>query len=281
MTGYVETVFKITPFNRDVADLLTAFLGENGYEIFQDTEDGTTAYIRETLYNDAIVGSAIEAIPIKTSKVTYSSRNIPGEDWNRKWINESFTPVIVENECIIHSPCQKIEKAVRYDIRIHPVMAFGSGHHQTTHMMIQHLLEDFRPGESFLDMGCGTGVLAILASKMGAGSVTAVDIDEMAYENCRDNMALNSVPDMEVILGGSSAVAGRKFDVVAANINRNILLSDMPEYARTLNSGGRLYLSGFFVEDTEILKKSAAENGLEYKNCNSMGEWASLKFMKP
>ena len=281
MTGYVETVLTITPPDKDVADLLAAFLAESGYETFQDCDEGIKGYIKESLYSDAFVESAIEALPIKTSSVSYTNKHIPFEDWNRTWIEESFSPVAVGDDCLIHSPGYKPDKKVGYDIEISPVMSFGSGHHQTTYMMAEYLLDEFNPGETFLDMGCGTGVLAILASKLGAESVTAIDIDEIAFENCKDNILLNSAVNIETLLGDSAAINGRHFDVIAANINRNILLSDMPEYAGALNPGGRLYLSGFFLEDTEILKNRAAENGLVFETCKTKGEWASLKFLKP
>lgn len=281
MTRYIETSLRITPLDGDVADLLAAFLAESGYETFQETEYGITGYIKEPLYSDAVVEEAIAALPIKTSSITYKNRPLPCEDWNRKWTEESFTPVTVGDECIIHSPSHAVGSGIKYDILIAPVMAFGSGHHQTTYMMAEYLLHDFKPGETFLDMGCGTGVLAILASKLGAKRVTAIDIDEMAYDNCLENIRLNAIQNIEVLLGDSAAIGERRFDTIAANINRNILISDMPGYAKALNRGGALYLSGFYTSDVETVKNAATENGLRFENCKAKEEWASIKFVKP
>lgn len=281
MTRYIGTSLYITPYDGDVADLLAAFLAENGYETFQETEYGLTAYIKEQLYNDAVVDNAIAALPIKTSSITYKNTLLPYEDWNRKWTEESFTPVTVGEECIIHSPYHAVGSEKKYDILIAPVMAFGSGHHQTTYMMAEYLLRDLRPGGTFLDMGCGTGVLAILASKLGAKKVTAIDIDEMAYDNCLENIRLNAIQNIEVLLGDSAAIGERRFDAIAANINRNILISDMPGYAKALNKGGALYLSGFYTTDEEIVKNAAEENGLRFENSKAKEEWASIKFVKP
>lgn len=281
MTEYIETSFSIRPYDRDIADLLPVFLAEYGYETFTDTEGGLKGYVKEALYSDSDVDAAIASLPIQTSTITYTNKSVPCEDWNRKWIEESFTPVEVGENCIIHSPNHLVDTDTKYDIVVAPVMAFGSGHHQTTYMMAEHLIRDFEAGKTFLDMGCGTGVLAILASKLGAKSVTAIDIDEMAYENCIENIRLNSAGNINVLLGDSTAIGSSRFDAIAANINRNILLADMPAYAKALNRGGALYLSGFYVSDIEAVKNSAIKNGLEFVKSEAREEWASLKFQKP
>lgn len=281
MTGYVETILTISPYDRDVADLLTAFLADNGYETFQDTEEGIKGYIKETLYNNTAVDTVIASLPIRTSRVSYTNNRIPCEDWNRRWIEESFTPVTIRKECVIHSPYHSVDSGIKYDIVIAPVMAFGSGHHQTTCMMAEHLLNDFKQGQSLLDMGCGTGILAILASKLGARKVTAIDIDEMAYENCLENIRLNNAQNIEVLLGDSNAIGERRFDTIVANINRNILIADMPLYSAALNTDGTLYISGFYTSDTDMLKEAAARCGLEFEKSETKEEWASVKLRKP
>ncbi|MBP3353037.1 MAG: 50S ribosomal protein L11 methyltransferase [Bacteroidales bacterium] len=281
MTGlYIETTLTIIPYIEDAADIMAALLADAGYETFIPTENGTKCYILKENYESSIVDEAISQNPFECT-IIYNSIEVEDEDWNKRWVEESFTPISIDNDCVIHSPKHQIEENIKYDILINPIMAFGSGHHQTTAMMVKWILNDKNiNGKSVLDMGCGTAILAIVAKKCGAGNVCAIDIDERAYNNAKENIALNGCSDIEVRLGGAEAIGDSKFDIILANINKNILLSDMSIYSSALKPGGSIYVSGFFVSDIEDLSKCASQYGLTKVAEVSDEEWASVKFSK-
>lgn len=192
-----------------------------------------------------------------------------------------FQPIVLGNECVIHSTFHKDVPKARYDILIDPKMAFGTGYHQTTCHMLRAILASEMNGKRVLDMGCGTALLAILARKCGATDVVAIDIDEFAFENAKENIVLNGTPDIEVRLGGAEAIKeSDSFDFVIANINRNILLMDMCNYVHCMHSGSQLFISGFYTEDMDVLKEEASRHGLKYNGYAEDNRWAMMRFVK-
>lgn len=281
MNDYTKVKFTVTPAEEVASDILAALLADIGFESFVPEEDGLSAYAPQALYDEAAVAVAVENFPIEGYVITYASEFIEGEDWNAEWEKNYFQPIVLGEECVIHSTFHTDVPKARYDILIDPKMAFGTGYHQTTCHMLRAILASDMAGKSVLDMGCGTALLAILARKHGAENVVAIDIDEFAYENAKENVVLNDTPDIEVRLGGSDAIKPEDdFDFVIANINRNILLADMVNYVRCMHAGTELFISGFYVEDMDVLKEEAVRHGLRYLNYAEDNRWAMMRFVK-
>ena len=280
MTGeYIETTLQITPYSEDVADVMAALLAAEGYETFIPTEDGIKCYVLKEVYSEQAVKDAIEQNPFDCT-IAYTSIEVEDEDWNKTWVEESFTPIFIGEECVIHSPKDAVGEDKKYNILINPIMAFGSGHHQTTAMMTKWLLNEDIEGKSVLDMGCGTAILAIVATKRGANNVCAIDIDQRAYRNAIDNATLNNCSQMDVRLGGAEAIGSSTFDIVLANINKNILIADMERYAKATNSNGKLFVSGFYTSDIDDIATVALNYGFNLVDKQEDTDWASLKFIK-
>ncbi len=280
MTGqYIETTLIITPYSEDAADVMAALLANENYETFIPSENGVKCYIPKENYSEKIVTDAIAQNPFDCT-ITYSSIEVENEDWNKTWVEESFTPIYIGNECVIHSPKDILQITPKYDILINPIMAFGSGHHQTTSMMTQWILEEDVKDKDLLDMGCGTAILAIAATKCGAKNVCAIDIDERAYNNAIDNAALNQCTNMDIRLGGAEAIGNSTFDIILANINKNILISDMNIYANAMNKGGLLFISGFYSSDIEDITSEALKHNFKLIKQKEKDDWVSLKLQK-
>ena len=281
MTDYILTQFHFSPINDDEADLLSAFLAEQGYESFDYDSGVLNAYVQEPLYSDDGVAAALSSFPF-SSHIIYNNVKIESEDWNRQWEQESFRPTTYGDLCVVHGPEHTDYPQRPYDITIEPRMAFGSGHHATTTMMIEALIDAEVEGRRVLDVGTGTGILAILAAKLGAAEVVAVEIDAGACENAVHNVDLNGLSSkVSVLLGDVTAVEpARGYDIVLANINRNVLIDNMPHYAKALRKGGALILSGFYADDVPLLRNCAAGNGFELKAEHSLDEWHQLIFNK-
>lgn len=281
MNDYTKIEFKVTPNEEVATDVLAALLAEVGFESFVPNEEGLEAYVPHNLYDESNITAVIENFPLEGYTITYNSEFIEGEDWNAEWEKNYFQPIVLGEECVIHSTFHTDVPKARYDILIDPKMAFGTGYHQTTCHMLRAILASDMNGKSVLDMGCGTALLAILARKHGATDVVAIDIDEFAYENAKENVVLNNTPDIEVRLGGAEAIKeDDSFDYVIANINRNILLADMVNYVRCMHPGSQIFISGFYTEDMEVLKEEAARHGLRYIGYAEDNRWAMMKFEK-
>ncbi len=281
MNDYKKVTFVFSPSDEIVSDVLAAMLAEVGFESFVPEDDGLTAYVPDGLYDEHAVESVIKDFPIQGYSIGYKTQHIVGEDWNSEWEKNYFQPIVLGDECVIHSTFHTDVPKARYDILIDPKMAFGTGYHKTTCHMMRAILDEDMTGRSVLDMGCGTALLAILARKHGAGRTVAIDIDEFAYENALENIVLNKTPDIEVRLGGVDALReDDDFDIVIANINRNILLADMQHYVKCMHSGSLLFVSGFYEEDIEVLRTEAARNGLCYLDSAEDNRWAMIKFIK-
>ena len=281
MNDYTKIEFTVTPNYEMATDVLAALLAEVGFESFMPNENGMEAYVPHSLYDESAIASVVENFPIEGYTIAYNSEFIEGEDWNAEWEKNYFQPIVLGEECVIHSTFHTDVPKARYDILIDPKMAFGTGYHQTTCHMLRAILASDMNGKSVLDMGCGTALLAILARKHGATDVVAIDIDEFAYENAKENVVLNNTADIEVRLGGADAIKeSDSFDFVIANINRNILLADMANYVRCMHPGSQIFISGFYTEDMEVLKEEAARNGLRYIGCAEDNRWAMMRFEK-
>lgn len=281
MNDYTRVRFTVTPNEETATDVLAALLADAGFESFVPEEDGMSAYAPQALYDADAVAAVVAGFPLEGFEITYDSEFIEGEDWNAEWEKNYFQPIVLGEECVIHSTFHKDVPKARYDILIDPKMAFGTGYHQTTCHMLRAILAQDMTGKSILDMGCGTALLAILARKHGASNVVAIDIDEFAYENARENIVLNGTPDIEVRLGGAEAIKpSDSFDYVIANINRNILLADIKNYVRAMHPGSQLFISGFYTQDMEVLKEEAARHGLTYIDYAEDNNWAMMRFVK-
>lgn len=277
---YLEFTFHTTPCTEIVNDVLSAVLGEAGFESFVEQTDGIAAYIQKDLYNETVLKEALADFPLPDTQVEYAYQEAEDKDWNEEWEKNFFQPIVIGDRCCIHSTFHKDTPKTEYEILINPQMAFGTGHHETTSSIISELLDADLKDKSILDMGCGTSILAILASMRGANPVTAIDIDDWCVNNSKDNIILNQINNITVELGDASLLKGRKpFDVIIANINRNILLADMPQYAACMHAGSELYMSGFYVQDIPVIREKAENLGMKFIHYREKNNWAAVKFI--
>ena len=277
---YFEVTFTTSPCNEIVNDVVSAMAGEIGFESFVEWENGVQAYIQQTLFDEEALKSMVADFPLPDTKIEYTVLEAEDKDWNEEWEKNFFQPIVIGDRCCIHSTFHKDTPQTEYEILINPQMAFGTGHHETTSSIISELLEADLQGKSVLDMGCGTSILAILASMRGAGPITAIDIDDWCVNNSRDNIALNGIDNITVEWGDANLLKGREpFDVIIANINRNILLADMAQYAACMHSGSELYMSGFYVQDIPVIQEKAESLGMEFIHHREKNNWAAVKFI--
>lgn len=273
---YLEFKFSISPL-QPASEILIAELGEAGFESFVEEEDGITAYIPTRDFNKDSL-QEIQIIKSDEFEISYTSREIEPVNWNSEW-EKNFAPLIVDEKCSIRAPFHE-KPDTEFDIVIEPKMSFGTGHHATTYMMVQFILKDEWQGKKVLDMGCGTGVLAILAAMKGATEIDAIDIDNWCYLNSVENAQRNNAEHISVYEGGAELLKGKNYDRIIANINRNILLEDIQEYAKCLNSGGKLYLSGFYSEDFEAIEQECKKHSLTFDKQLQRENWIALRFIK-
>ena len=275
---YIAYHFKVNPKNPG-SEILLAELGELPFDSFIETEDGLSAYI-QTQNNTQNLLNELYILRNPEFTISYQTENIPQVNWNEEW-EKNFEPIIVDDLCYVRAPFHTSKK-VPYEIVIEPKMSFGTGHHETTFMMMKHLLNINIDGLTVLDMGCGTAILAILAAMKGAKKVDAIDIDNWCYLNSIENVERNNIKNVNVFEGDVSQLEGKKntYDLIIANINRNILLNDMKAYAETLKLGGVILFSGFYREDIDVIEKEANNNSLFIDAQLNRNNWASLKFIK-
>jgi len=273
-SNYLEFQFEIHP-PVPASEILIAELGSLGFESFVENEDGVTAYILKEEFNENML-TEVRILDSDEFKISYSSSEIQQVNWNEEW-EKNFQPIVVDDICSVRAPFHP-KPETEFDIVIEPKMSFGTGHHATTHMMIQFILKNEWKGKSVLDMGCGTGVLAILSSQKGANPVEAIDIDNWCYLNTLENIERNNVPEISVKEGGAELLGEKKYDVIIANINRNILLNDMQKYVSVLQPDGDLYLSGFYKEDIPIIQEACEKLGLKFQENLEKDKWVAVKF---
>ena len=266
------------PENENLKDMFMELLGFIGFDSFMDTDEGFEAYCQEPALNEEELNDIMQMEQFVNVKLL-KKELIPDQDWNATW-EASYEPVIINEFCRIRAPFHKVEGSYKYDLIIEPKMSFGTAHHETTSQIIELMLQSDFSGLNLLDMGSGTGVLAILAKKLGSATTVAIDNDEWAYRNALDNIRLNDENDIVVELGDASSLNDRQFDVILANINRNILLRDMKEYVKSLVNGGKIFFSGFYEEDLVLITKEAERLGLTYSNHVTKNNWTAAVFVK-
>ena len=279
---YFETEFKISgpeALIQDARDVLAAMAGDAGYETFEDTADGIKGYVQQDFYAEDALAAIIADFPFDDITIEYVTREAEYRDWNEQWENEGFEPIFITDECVVHDGRHLPAKTCKTMVEIDAKLAFGTGTHETTRMVAQQLVLSEPCGKTVLDCGCGTGILGIIALKHGASHVVGYDIDEWSADNARHNAVINGVgDDFDALLGDTGVVEGisRQFDIILANINRNILLADMPRWRPLMSPSGILILSGFYASDVEPLTTKASELGLKVQSHQEDGDWQCL-----
>lgn len=276
---YIELKCKITAEDQQIiSDILVAELNEIGYESYDETSEGLSAYILEKFFDLDQVKN-LQANNIPNVKIEYSWEIIKTQNWNAVW-ESNFEPIIVEDKCLIRAPFHTETPKCNYEIIIEPKMSFGTGHHETTFLMLKTMLDIDFNNKSVLDMGCGTGVLAILAELKGANNITAIDIDEWAYTNTIENIEKNNCKNIKAFQGDANLLTKQSFDIIIANINRNILMDDIKHYSKVLKANGILLLSGIYTEDLKMIKEEALTNNLEFISFKEKHNWVAARFTK-
>lgn len=273
---YLSFQFVIEPLELG-SEILMAELGELPFESFEETETGVNAYIQKELYKEGML-ETIDILKSSEFKISFTIIEIAPENWNKTW-ESNFNPIEISDLCNVRAPFHE-SKNVKYDIVIEPKMSFGTGHHETTHLMLEYILEQDFENKKTLDMGCGTAVLAILAAKKGANPVDAIDIDNWCYLNSIENIERNNCLNIQVLEGDVSLLPGRNYEIIIANINRNILLQDLKVYQNCLQQGGMLLLSGFYKEDIEAIEKHCNSLHLNLLETKEKNNWVALRFKK-
>lgn len=274
---YIGYHFTIEPLELG-SEILIAELGETAFESFIETETGVSAFVQKDLWTEDILND-IYIFENPEFKIKYTFEEIEQVNWNEEW-EKNFSPIDVDGICHVRAPFHEATNAT-YEIVIEPKMSFGTGHHETTHMVIQHLLELDVTDKKTMDMGCGTAILAILAEMKGAKPIDAVDIDNWCYLNSIENAERNNCKHISVYEGDASWLnQGQKYDLFIANINRNILLNDMASYVNCMNDNATLLLSGFYTEDIPAIQECCENLGLTYLSKKERNNWVALKFEK-
>lgn len=273
--NYIGYHFEIEPLQPG-SDILIAELGEEGFESFVETEKGISAFIQKKDWREDILKN-IQILNSGEFRIIYTSEEIEQVNWNTEW-EKNFEPIMVNELVSVRAPFHE-KTDLPYEIIIEPKMSFGTGHHETTHMMIQQILSLDLKDKTVLDMGSGTGILAIMAEMRGAKSIDAIDIDDWCYENAHENTERNNCTKIHVFKGDAALLKDKNYDVIIANINRNVLINDLPVYRQCLNKGGILLLSGFYREDIPFIKKAATGLGMKDSDMLEKNNWISLKFV--
>lgn len=279
---YIEVSIRITPYSDENAEIVMAETEELPFESYSMESPYLKGYIQKELYSPQDLKVILSGTEGMGFDLAVSATLIPAMNWNAEW-ESGFSPIVVDGKCTIKAPFHKDLRRTRFNITIEPKMAFGTGHHQTTYMMCRALLENEAAvkGKTILDMGCGTAVLAILAAKMGASRVYGIDIDAVAASSAFVNAIKNKVSKkVETYCGDASLLQMGKYDIILANINRNILIQDMPTYARSLKHGGQLFVSGFYTEDNPMIIEAASAAGLRYISEDAMENWSRIQFVQ-
>ena len=271
---YIAYEFLVIPQN-PATEILIAELGHVGFESFVENDNGVTAYIQKQEWNSNILDD-LYILGSTEFKIKFSYHEVIQTNWNKEW-EKNFNPIQVNGQVSIRAPFHE-NPSLNFDIVIEPKMSFGTGHHETTHMMVQHLLALDLKNKKVLDMGCGTGILAIFAEMKGAQPTDAIDIDSWCYQNSIENVQRNGCKHITVLEGDSSLLKGEKYDVIIANINRNILLSDMKIYTDSLHQEGILLLSGFYKDDIAIIESEVVKHGLVFDKMIQRNRWVALKY---
>ena len=277
--NYYELLFTTVTTEDYQQDLLINALGEIGFDTFEEVEFGFKAYIRSADFDEVLLLETL--LPYQEMfTFSYDITLIPQKNWNEVW-ESNFEPLIIGGQVFVRATFHEPRPEFKYEIIIDPKMAFGTGHHQTTAMMLQLMLENEFAGKKVLDMGCGTGILAIMAAKLGAAAIIAIDYDPLCYESTLENAQLNHIGNIKAVCGSKEAIPAEQFDTILANINRNILLDQMPRYSEVLKPEGEIYFSGFYEKpDLDIITDEARKYGLKYITHKTDKDWVAAKFVK-
>jgi ribosomal protein L11 methyltransferase len=278
--NYIELECIIVPFDSQISEILTAELSEIGFESFVENEKSLLAYIKTDLFDE----NKLKEISILLNpeyKIQLNQKIIQEENWNETWEKNYFEPIVIANQCVIRSTFHPEFPEIKYQVTIDPKMSFGTGHHETTSLIVKEILEIDIKNKKIADLGCGTGILAILSEMRGAQDITAVDIDEWSYNNAIENVSLNNCNHIKVLLGNVKSVENEKFDVIYANINKNVLMDEMHFYSKCLNKNAALLLSGFYQSDFEDINEKCKQNGLKLIKQEINNNWMMLKYLKP
>lgn len=279
--NYFKVRFECAPCSEDITDLLAAFLADAGYESFEPDTTGVTAYVQDDKFSECAIEEIVSDFPMECS-IRWDKEFVESCNWNQEWEKHYFQPIVIADECVVHSSFHKDVPSARYDILIDPKMAFGTGHHATTSQMMRYILdlEDIQD-KDVIDMGTGTGILAILCKMRGARNVTGIEIDPGAYENAIENAELNH-SEVSFICGDASALLHLEAaDIFLANINRNVITDDIARYAEKIKSGGILLLSGFYTADIPIVLSAATPLGFRLDKSSEEGDhWAAIRLVK-
>ncbi|KJF43821.1 50S ribosomal protein L11 methyltransferase [Draconibacterium sediminis] len=276
---YQKISIQITPFQEWLRDVLNAQLAEIGFDSFVETETGFDAFIPATSYSEESLNEVLEDFSGDFS-FEIQSEFIADQNWNKEWEKNYFKPLMIGGECLIRAPFHTEYPEAKYEIVIEPNMAFGTGNHETTASIIALILQNDLTGKTILDMGCGTGILGILASMKGARQITAIDIDKWSYEGTRENAALNNITNINAKQGDAGLLGNEKFDLIFANIHKNVLLNDMEAYNAVLNAGGTLIMSGFYTEDIKDIRTKAESLGMKDAGFVEKNNWVAHSFIK-
>ncbi len=276
---YIQVTFTFDAIEEYQKDLLVAELGDIGFNTFEDTPSGIAAFTDADSFDEGSLKDALSQFEGQFT-YTYTVSEIEAENWNETW-EKNFEPLVISDQCYVRATFHAAQPQYPYEIVIDPKMAFGTGHHQTTTMMMEYILSADCSGKKVLDMGCGTGILAILASKRGAETVLAIDNDQVCYDSTLENASLNNITNMEALCGGKEVIPVRKFDVILANINRNILLDQISIYDSVLEVGGQIFFSGFHESpDLGMIKAECEAFNIIYKDHKKIGDWVAARFQK-
>ena len=275
---YFEVDFTISPYSADASDVLAAMAGEAGFETFEETETGLKGYVQQSLFDVSALKAALEDFPFEDTTIGYDIREAEDRDWNEQWEQEGFEPIVISENLIIHDGRHLPDSTPDIAIEIDAKLAFGTGTHETTRMICSTLLE-LQPKGRVLDCGTGTGILSICALKLGAQEAIGYDIDEWSVDNARHNAVINQIDNRFTSLLGDASILNKvegTFDLVMANINRNILLNDMPQFVSKMNADATLILSGFYTDDCQTLIEKAQTLGLTLQQQKEDQQWACL-----
>jgi len=276
---YIKAIFKFEGIEDYQQDLLISDLADLGFDTFEDSENGFTAFVIKDNFSEEdlkkLLGNYTEDF-----QTNYALEDVADENWNAEW-EKNFSPLIIDDVCYVRATFHEPQPSYPYEIVIDPKMAFGTGHHQTTTMVMQYILAADIKDKEILDMGCGTGILAILAAKLGAKSLVAIDYDDICYESTIENAALNNVSNLSALCGSKEFIPNEQYDIILANINRNILLDQISRYAEALKPEGKIFFSGFYLDpDLGMITAECAKYGIKYVSHKQNGDWVAAQFEK-
>jgi ribosomal protein L11 methyltransferase len=276
---YIQVTFEFKSIEDYQRDLLINDLAGIGFNTFEDTETGFSAFIEKDNFQESALKTLLLSYNDELD-YSYAVTEIAGENWNEQW-EKNFEPLVISDQCYVRATFHAPKPEYPFEIVIDPKMAFGTGHHQTTTMMMEYILSMDLNGKVVLDMGCGTGILAFLAAKKGASQLTAIDYDQVCYESTVENAALNNISNIGIICGGKEVIPNATYDVILANINRNILLDQIGRYSEVLKTAGEIVFSGFYESpDLEMIKEACLKVGMQYQDHKKINDWVAARFIK-